>query len=380
MYPQEAANSILQRQAKSAQAPSQKRHIDRDPLLENYYGQLLEGPEPSSLHALVQAAQAETAADPPTELIFQLDRRGEGWGEEIFPTLTVVRRPVVAPPKRDRNRSKRPPPWTVSSCCCSRASACQYWLLAPVRQHAAVSLSVPQGLHVNHAACPALARGAPPPARIAVRCQQELPCAATQGLGKTLGADTRRWWCAPRPGTAPSLTACQALPAGLPSPQLRLQQARGRCLAYSMLHLDLSLLPDPPQDTAATQEPETDPFSTAADAAAPRRGRGRPRTAHLKPAPEKPAPELPPASCWQEGSAELFLRDVCGVPEERVDAVLTAAVAWRYTAAGRPLIDRRRRSRVERNAVICAEYLVDECGIAPGGADLQQACCHLVRG
>ena len=141
-----------------------------------------------------------------------------------------------------------------------------------------------------------------------------------------------------------------------------------------MLHLDPSLLADIPRDTAATQEPDTDSVSAAADAVAPRRGRGRPRTAHLK-----PAPELPPASCWQEGSAELFLRDVCGIPEERVDAVLTAAVAWRYTAAGRPLIDRRRRSRVERNAVICAEYLVDACGIAPGGADLQQACFPLFK-
>ena len=117
-YPQEAS-STLQRQATSAQALSKNRHIDRDPLVEEYYGQLLEEPEPSTLHGTVQSAQAETAADPPTELIFQLDRRGEGWGEEIFPTLTVIRRPVVAPPKRDRNRSKRPPPWTVSSCCCS---------------------------------------------------------------------------------------------------------------------------------------------------------------------------------------------------------------------------------------------------------------------
>ena len=134
VYPQEAATSTLQRKAKSAQALSKNRHIDRDPLVEDFYKQLLEKPEPSRLHGTVQPAQAETAAEPPTELIFQLDRRGEGWGEEIFPTLTVIRRPVVAAPKRDRNRSKRPPPWTVSSCCCSLScslSAC-VCLLAPV--------------------------------------------------------------------------------------------------------------------------------------------------------------------------------------------------------------------------------------------------------
>ena len=37
--------------------------------------------------------------------------------------------------------------------------------------------------------------------------------------------------------------------------------------------------------------------------------------------------------------------------------VMTTATAWRVTPGGRPLIDRRRRSRVARNVVLVAEYL-----------------------
>lgn len=48
-----------------------------------------------------------------TELIFRLERRGEGWGEEIFPHLVVEQRPWITTAKRDRNRSTRPKPWTV---------------------------------------------------------------------------------------------------------------------------------------------------------------------------------------------------------------------------------------------------------------------------
>ena len=52
-----------------------------------------------------------------TELIFRLERRGEGWGEEIFPHLVVEQRPWATTAKRDRNRSTRPKPWTVCSVC-----------------------------------------------------------------------------------------------------------------------------------------------------------------------------------------------------------------------------------------------------------------------
>ena len=68
----------------------------------------------------------------------------------------------------------------------------------------------------------------------------------------------------------------------------------------------------------------------------------------------------------QEGSAEQFLLNECGIEECKVDEVIRAAVAWRVTPGGRQLIDRRRRSRIERNLLICAEYLVKECGIEPG--------------
>ena len=68
----------------------------------------------------------------------------------------------------------------------------------------------------------------------------------------------------------------------------------------------------------------------------------------------------------QAGSAERYLTDVCGVPESAVDSVIQRAVTWRVTAGGRNLIDRRHRSRVERNMPIVAAYLTDVCGIAPG--------------
>ena len=42
--------------------------------------------------------QASQDKDEPTELIFKLDRRGYGWGEEIIPFLTVENRPVKRKP------------------------------------------------------------------------------------------------------------------------------------------------------------------------------------------------------------------------------------------------------------------------------------------
>ena len=60
-----------------------------------------------------QRASARPSTDPPlppaTELIFRLDRRGVGWGEEILPHLTVEQRVLK------RNRSAQPDPWTVCS-------------------------------------------------------------------------------------------------------------------------------------------------------------------------------------------------------------------------------------------------------------------------
>ena len=68
--------------------------------------------------------------------------------------------------------------------------------------------------------------------------------------------------------------------------------------------------------------------------------------------------------------------EVCGVPESAVDDVILQAVTWRVTAAGRPLIDRRRRSKVERNMPIVAAYLTDVCGVLPGKAFSDWAVSH----
>jgi len=67
----------------------------------------------------------------------------------------------------------------------------------------------------------------------------------------------------------------------------------------------------------------------------------------------------------QEGSLEQYLVQL-GVPRKAVDPTVMAAVAWRVTPGGRPLIDRRRRLRVERNVQSVAEYLLGECGICEG--------------
>ena len=50
---------------------------------------------------------------PATELIFRLERRGDGWGEEIFPHLVLEQRPLEPPRRRLRKRSSRPDPWEV---------------------------------------------------------------------------------------------------------------------------------------------------------------------------------------------------------------------------------------------------------------------------
>eukprot|EP00803_Ostreobium_quekettii_P004387 evm.model.scf_42.14 EVM.evm.TU.scf_42.14 scf_42:93671-99960(-) len=68
---------------------------------------------------------------------------------------------------------------------------------------------------------------------------------------------------------------------------------------------------------------------------------------------------------WEDGSLEQFLVEM-GVPNEHVEVVAAAAIAWRVTPGGRPLIDRRRRSRVERNMWAVAEHLMVVCGMQPG--------------
>ncbi len=87
---------------------------------QDLYAQLLERQHSGSsvnvsTSSPVDTAQPQTrpAEKGSTELIFRLERRGEGWGEEIFPHLVVEQRPWTSVAKRDRNRSSRPKPWTV---------------------------------------------------------------------------------------------------------------------------------------------------------------------------------------------------------------------------------------------------------------------------
>merc|ERR1719199_1829636 len=71
----------------------------------------------------------------------------------------------------------------------------------------------------------------------------------------------------------------------------------------------------------------------------------------------------------QGGSAETvlnaYLIDI-GVPEQDVERLVNSAVAWRMTPGGRPLIDRRRQSRLTRNVKIVTKYLVDKCDVPLG--------------
>lgn len=58
------------------------------------------------------SSSTENESERPTELIFNLEWRGYGWGEEILPHVIVEQR-VIQPCKR--NRGSGPEPWTVRS-------------------------------------------------------------------------------------------------------------------------------------------------------------------------------------------------------------------------------------------------------------------------
>lgn len=68
-------------------------------------------------------ADSKSALTPATELIFRLDRRGVGWGEEILPHLTVEQRVLK------RNRSAQPDPWAVRTPLATAYFACKYQAL-----------------------------------------------------------------------------------------------------------------------------------------------------------------------------------------------------------------------------------------------------------
>lgn len=54
------------------------------------------------------------------------------------------------------------------------------------------------------------------------------------------------------------------------------------------------------------------------------------------------------------------------MPPSEIERLVSTAIAWRVTPGGRPLIDRRRESRLARNVRIVAEYLEVECGVSFG--------------
>ena len=73
----------------------------------------------------------------------------------------------------------------------------------------------------------------------------------------------------------------------------------------------------------------------------------------------------PSTSATPETVLNAYLIDI-GVPEQDVERLVNSAVAWRMTPGGRPLIDRRRQSRLTRNVKIVTKYLVDKCGVPLG--------------
>lgn len=174
----------------------------------------------------------EGDGDQATELIFRLERRGDGWAEEIFPHITVENRPLEKK-QRIRPRSNQPDPWEVRP-----ASSCIL-----------IDIMCALPLHVDH------------------RIDAE--------TGRVISSQ----WT--------------------------------ECLA------------------SCRQSP------------------------------------IPSHEYVQEGSLEEFLAEL-GVPHEKVDETVQAAIVWRVTPAGRPLIDRRRRSRVERNVRSVTDHLIQECGLSKG--------------
>lgn len=76
-------------------------------------------PDPSGAGAPSSSASPGGGAPPPaavaagegsTQLIFRLERRGDGWGEEILPHLVVEQRPLE---KKKKRAYSRPDPWKV---------------------------------------------------------------------------------------------------------------------------------------------------------------------------------------------------------------------------------------------------------------------------
>lgn len=90
-----------------------------------------------------------------------------------------------------------------------------------------------------------------------------------------------------------------------------------------------------------------------------------PCTTYLLLHPHIHSPTTMPAPLTQPGALEESLLSF-GVPLAEVTRCVRVAVAWRVTPNGRPLVDRRRYSRLRRNVQIVSDYLQSSCHIAPG--------------
>ena len=115
------------RQSAAAQRPSDQRLMQASPAVSSDHDGSSLGDEPADHRESQQPhggddgedmldgvpPPGDTAERPATELIFRLERRGDGWGEEIFPHLVLEQRPLEPPRRRVRKRSSRPDPWEV---------------------------------------------------------------------------------------------------------------------------------------------------------------------------------------------------------------------------------------------------------------------------
>jgi hypothetical protein len=105
----------------------------------------------------------------PTELIIRLERRGEGWGEEFIPFLTVEQRPIES--RARLQMAERAEPWEVGA---GLASICA----SPLCHQRCITL--------HHLPPPASWSSAPLPLPLALSCAASSPPApSTSGCSRT---------------------------------------------------------------------------------------------------------------------------------------------------------------------------------------------------
>lgn len=315
---------------------------------------------------------AVAAGEGSTQLIFRFERRGDGWGEEILPHLVVEQRPLE---KKKKRAYSRPDPWKVRP---GLLGTFQRWSNVPGTRRRAAA---PPLLHVARALCPLPAAAScfsvhcsgrnPAPAHSAYcwaaflsspvpepspdsrgpsavpcsnrsflfHCLFAAPVSVTALRSRIAGRRTARHGarCDTRPTFRP-LTKLSWTPL-LPCVS-RLQEGSLECYL-----VDLGVPPDD-VDRVVTQVGAAHDVDCAATLGAARQWAAPP----LPPARRVACRPLPPCESHPPPAAPR-------APQ---------AVAWRVTPGGRSLIDRRRRSRVERNVRLVVEHLELECGVPFG--------------